>query len=254
MKQMKFLLVALMTAVMWVSVTSCMNGEDNNIATGGIFVKNSFSSFEAADGMKIIPTSGMNTLLTGTYYYIYCQYDFSQLTENSTSLSVSLLADPICIDPKSGENPSPSDREATNPLYVLNEDLKSGMLFWDENTLIMPVTFYCKNELTTEELEKHWFYITYDPNAIEEDDTKLTLTINHVLNKGDEGENEVERKNKTSLYKAYTLSGALSEFLNKTHGKKPTHIVLRAYTNSSEDKLKEDDTYTTLELEYPYKE
>ena len=31
MKQMKFLLVALMAVAMSVSVTSCMNGDDNNI-------------------------------------------------------------------------------------------------------------------------------------------------------------------------------------------------------------------------------
>ena len=34
MKQMKFLLVALMAVVMSVSVTSCMNGENNPIYTG----------------------------------------------------------------------------------------------------------------------------------------------------------------------------------------------------------------------------
>lgn len=34
MKQMKFLLVALMTVLMGMSVTSCMNGDDNTIYTG----------------------------------------------------------------------------------------------------------------------------------------------------------------------------------------------------------------------------
>ena len=34
MKQMKFLLVALMAVVMSVSVTSCMNGENNPVYTG----------------------------------------------------------------------------------------------------------------------------------------------------------------------------------------------------------------------------
>ena len=34
MKQMKFFLVALMAVVMGMSVTSCMNGENNPIYTG----------------------------------------------------------------------------------------------------------------------------------------------------------------------------------------------------------------------------
>ena len=39
MKQMKFLLVALMTVLMGMSVTSCMNGDDNTIYTGPAFAK-----------------------------------------------------------------------------------------------------------------------------------------------------------------------------------------------------------------------
>ena len=39
MKQMKFLLVALMAVVMGLSVTSCMNGDDNTIVQRTDFVR-----------------------------------------------------------------------------------------------------------------------------------------------------------------------------------------------------------------------
>ena len=39
MKQMKFLLVALMTVLMGCLITSCMNGDDNTIYTGPAFAK-----------------------------------------------------------------------------------------------------------------------------------------------------------------------------------------------------------------------
>ena len=254
MKQMKFLLVALMAVAMSVSVTSCMNGDDNNIVQRGIFVKNDYTSFVAADGIKIVPSSGMNTLLTGTYYYIACQYDMSQFTENSTSLSVTLLGEPICIDPKSGENPSSSAQSATNPLYALSSELKSGMIYFDKNTLIMSIVFWYKSDSDSEkvnaELAKHSFYLSYDTEAIKADDTKLVLTINHVVTES--GEEKVKRETYTSIYKAYTLTRALDAFLSKTK-KVPEYIVLQAKTNSSEDKLKEnDEKYSTLELEYPF--
>ena len=57
MKQMKFLLVALMTVLMGMSVTSCMNGDDNTIYTGPAFAKctNYFpATFELANGQKLV--------------------------------------------------------------------------------------------------------------------------------------------------------------------------------------------------------
>ena len=39
MKQMKFFLVALMAVVMGMSVTSCMNGDDNTIVQRNDFVR-----------------------------------------------------------------------------------------------------------------------------------------------------------------------------------------------------------------------
>ena len=45
MKQMKFFLVALMAVVMGMSVTSCMNGDDNHNVTMTVPVKYNYGSF-----------------------------------------------------------------------------------------------------------------------------------------------------------------------------------------------------------------
>ena len=51
MKQMKFLLVALMAVVMSVSVTSCMNGENNPVYTG-LAVAECVSTYPAFRSLK----------------------------------------------------------------------------------------------------------------------------------------------------------------------------------------------------------
>ena len=45
MKQVKFFLVALMAVVMGMSVTSCMNGDDNHNVTMTVPVKYNYGSF-----------------------------------------------------------------------------------------------------------------------------------------------------------------------------------------------------------------
>ena len=50
MKQVKFFLVALMAVVMGMSVTSCMNGDDNHNVTMTVPVKYNYSSFLMGDG------------------------------------------------------------------------------------------------------------------------------------------------------------------------------------------------------------
>ena len=82
MKQMKFLLVALMTVLMGMSVTSCMNGDDNTIYTGPAFAKctNYFpATFELANGQKLVVNElSMSNLNIGEIYFFYYQFDTAQ--------------------------------------------------------------------------------------------------------------------------------------------------------------------------------
>lgn len=77
MKQMKFLLVALMTVLMGMSVTSCLKGDDNNTIQLSNFVRvNTYDypiSFKDAYGTKLIPTQNVST--TKPMALIAYQYD-----------------------------------------------------------------------------------------------------------------------------------------------------------------------------------
>lgn len=111
MKQMKFLLVALMTVLMGMSVTSCMNGDDNTIYTGPAFAKctNYFpATFELANGQKLVVNElSMPNLNIGEIYFFYYQFDTAQQPGNSQTLDVTLYAGstPTSISAKSTEGP-----------------------------------------------------------------------------------------------------------------------------------------------------
>ena len=76
MKQMKFLLVALMAVVMSVSVTSCMKGDDNTTGSGYTVakVKSNMSSisFTTIDGYTLLAgaNSSLTTAKPGDFVYL----------------------------------------------------------------------------------------------------------------------------------------------------------------------------------------
>ena len=81
MKQMKFLLVALMAVVMSVSVTSCMKGDDNTTGSGYTVakVKSNMSSisFTTIDGYTLLAgaNSSLTTAKPGDFVYLAYTYD-----------------------------------------------------------------------------------------------------------------------------------------------------------------------------------
>ena len=83
MKQMKFFLVALMAVVMGMSVTSCMNGDDNtqvnDLPVLGK-VKDSFLglTFTSLDGFTFKSKNtveGTTNFMTGDFIVAMCSYD-----------------------------------------------------------------------------------------------------------------------------------------------------------------------------------
>lgn len=208
MKQMKFFLVALMAVVMGMSVTSCMNGDDNHNVTMTVPVKYNYGSFLMGDGTtKLVPTTELG-LLDGTMFIISCQYDQSQVTANSTSIPVTLLSTPLCIDPKGNETLTQTKTEPTNPLYSLDKQ-QSSLVYYDKNTIVLTMPYWVKvtnSSVEDSEVKKHSFVLSYDPD-IKATDTKLKLYISHVV---DDAEGEtVTRSNFTYAYRAYSIRTAL---------------------------------------------
>ena len=252
MKQVKFFLVALMAVVMGMSVTSCMNGDDNHNVTMTVPVKYNYSSFLMGDGTtKLVPTTELG-LLDGIMYIISCQYDQSQVSANSNSIPVTLLSTPLCIDPKGDESLSTTKTKPTNPLYTLDKQ-QSSLVYYDKNTIVLTMPYWVKvtnSSVEESELKKHSFVLAYDPD-IKATDTKLKLYISHVV---DDAEGEtVTRSNFTYAYRAYSISSALYQFKEKT-GKLPQYLVLKAETNSSKDELKDENGETSVEYQYAFTE
>lgn len=211
MKQMKFFLVALMAVVMGMSVTSCMNGDDNHNVTMTVPVKYNYGSFLMGDGTtKLVPTTELG-LLDGTMFIISCQYDQSQVTANSTSIPVTLLSTPLCIDPKGNETLTQTKTEPTNPLYSLDKQ-QSSLVYYDKNTIVLTMPYWVKvtnSSVEDSEVKKHSFVLSYDPD-IKATDTKLKLYISHVV---DDAEGEtVTRSIFTYAYRAYSIRTALEAF------------------------------------------
>ncbi len=254
MKQMKFFLLALMAVVMGISVTSCLNGDDNHNVIMTVPVKYNYGSFLMGDATtKLVPTTELG-FLDGNMYIISCQYDQSQVTANSTSISVTLLSTPLCIDPKSNESLTTTKAVPTNPLYSLDKQ-QSSLAYYDKNTIVLTMPYWVKvtnnSSIEDSEVKKHSFVLSYDPEAITASDTKLKLYISHVVE--DAGET-VTRSNFTYAYRAYSIRAALDAFKEKT-GKLPKSLELTAKINNSKDELVDKDgTETSVErsVEYDY--
>lgn len=239
---------------MGIGFTSCMNGENNSIVSRPIFARlieySIPDQFKDAGGMRIVPSSAL-VGSEGDMFYLYCQYDQSLITENSTSVNVTLLTTPICID-----GPALRGFEVT-PDAPLREwkDSNEYPFYFDKNTLICPITYWVKYEADADaqkkELAKHSFIISYDPASFTVDSKELVLTMNDIV---DDAEDEVVKRDKyTNDYKSYNLSSALYDFKVATGGNSPVKIVIKAKVNSSKNTL-EDATDSSIELSYDFKD
>lgn len=249
MKQMKFLLVALMAVVMGMSVTSCMNGDDNTARQLSAIAKCTSTypaTFQTITGQKlVINDASLITLNTGELYSFWYEYDSAEQPDNSETLYVTLYggSTPVSINAEYTEGPTnvSESSKANAPLYAFNlasdYSTQPGVLF-DQQYLVVPVYFWVKMGSTTEdnnkEMEKHSFILTYDESEFEAGASELVLTINHVINT--EGEENVSRDRYTFTYKAYRLDQAMGAFRNKV-GQNPTKITIKAKVNSSKNSL-----------------
>lgn len=258
MKQMKFLLVALMAVVMGLSVTSCMNGDDNTIVQRTDFVRvvQDFPVyFKNMAGDKLVPTSVITT--SETMALIYYQYDRATVAENANSVTITLLAEPSYI--KEGYATTSPYLTANAPVMTLEPSTAYGAVkggFFDKNTILLPVAYkikmYEKEEDMKAELNRHTFELSYDSETGFKDGV-LTLRLKHnaqaIESESGDGQT-VERKDNTYEYKAFGLSAVLRS-LSST----PTKINIVIDQNENNDKFGEGySTEKTFPYEYQFTE
>ncbi len=242
MKQMKFFLLALLAVVMGISVTSCLNGDDNTIVQQTDFVRvvQDFPVyFKDMFGNKLIPNSVITT--SETMALIYYQYDRATVAENANSVAITLLADPSYI--KESYVTSTPSYPANSPVMTLEPLIGYGAVkggFFDKNTLLLPIAYkfkkYDKEEDKQAELNKHSFELVYDPQTGFKDGI-LTLRLRHhaqaIESESGEGQT-VERTDNNYDYRAFNLSGILSSLSSA-----PTKINVVIDQNENNDKFDE---------------
>lgn len=252
MKQMKFSLVALMVLLMGVSVTSCLNGDDNHNVSASNFVRvNTYDypvSFQTASGIKLVPTQSITTASKPMALVSY-QFDSSTVEENAKSINVTLLENPYYFDE---EYVSPSSTETGNaPMVTLEPMTYYGTIkggFFDKNTLILPLAYKYK-KYDTEDEQKiegnlHSFVMTYDEETGFENGT-LTLRLHHQI----ANNLDVKREANALDYKAFNLQSIL-EGLSGT----VTRVNVIIKENQVNDSFAEADAKDrTYIIEYNFK-
>lgn len=237
MKQMKFLLVALMAVVMGLSVTSCMNGDDNNGPQPlSVIARLDYygSSFKMIDGTKLIPTDPTSIMtLSSGMYIVNGQYNREDVNAATASITFTLTSTPIQID---GPSITSTPETANATMYALNYENQYYPYLFDKNTLILPAMFHFKNSsVATEveaELKKHKFVISYDEEEVAKGGETLDLFVNHVVT----DDEKVVRDSYTVSFESYDLSYIISRYSNlKT-------ITIHAQVNRTSDDLANSST------------
>lgn len=243
----------LLVLVGWL-FASCNEGTQQGPSQwAGVVKVNVDGSFSDAAGLKLIPT--MPSTLSASMAYIYCQYDQAGLTSNK--LKITLLAEPESIDGKTVEVPAPGDSEdvkANVAITDLRVSAGTGAytpVFFDAQTLLLPISFFVKSEndatAALAEQKRHHFPLVYYKSAIGAGDTDLKLYLRHVVM----GDVSTPRTKGAWLWRAYPLADVLRQFKAQSGNEKPFRIVIHYDQNFLSDQL--GVTHSTEKMiEIPY--
>lgn len=213
MKQVKFLLVALMAVVMGVSVTSCMKGEDNSIVpVGGIItLKNTFPYQFQVEGSGVVYEASNLTIpglsadvSTGDIILLQAQYDTKkQAVDQNTKKIVVDVSAALKLNEKTMS--SLDDVEFNRSIIPLSRYGSDVVPFlYSANWVIFPMPFYVEKD---ESISNHQFYLVYDKKHADNNTNTMVLRLRHVSS--DDATKETIIK---SPYKAFDLRNVVSAF------------------------------------------
>jgi hypothetical protein len=255
MKQMKFLLVALMAVVMSVSVTSCMKGDDNTTGSGYTVAKVKSNmltsiSFTTIDGYTLL--AGANSSLTnatsGDFVYLAYTYDTeTDVDAASKTIKITIAGAQIV----SGNSVPPITVESDNEIYKSNRpvitisDGALSPLMFDNDNLILPIQYYAK-----EDASKHKFTLVYYTDKLkgnkngEDKNDGLTLYLRHNSEETDEATHIFS-------YKTFDISGAIDAY-DEEYNSYPSKIYIEIEKSSNTDG-KVPETTTSTSFDYTHK-
>ncbi|MCE8558004.1 hypothetical protein K0F60_05335 [Bacteroides fragilis] len=264
MKQLKLMVLAL-TLLMGTMFTSCMDSGENGPQqwSGVVKVNNGMFGMTFTDigGLELIPSVQPTTSISSKMASIYCTIDEGQeINQNTKKVSVTLLQEPVGIDaPTSIASEIGGAGDIISNAPVASLEFTSGYKFspyqFDENTLVVPVLFRVKSDVTSAEdlqaeLNKHSFTLVCCTNEITSDASTLKLYLRYKV---EDSKEEIEKRSKIgSLYKAYDIEEALGIFKAKTKNN-PTKVVIMAQQNEYNNKLEDSSATQDKAYEIEYK-
>lgn len=261
-KQMKFLTLALALFV-GMTLTSCLNSDDNTTSTMSTIVKVQGSfygtvSFVAQDGYTIEPSqeSYYQTVANGIeweqYYGKIIQLIYSYDTTSAdvvidedgisgvTLQSLASLDSPVEIVTSEGAQ---NDSIANMPIIELGDGNSITPMYWDSQTLILPINYYIY--FNGYSLNAHTFTLEY--HAYEPYDGTLRLYLEHNKQK----DNPTTQMTSYQLglvsgyYRAFDLRQLQAYFSGQQGQPMPTNITIVT---------REDDYALDLTDDIPTKE
>ena len=255
MKQMKFLLVALMAVVMGMSVTSCMNGDDNTTGEGYTVAKvkdNSFTSmtFSTYDGYTLVTKeyySGLSNVNSDDFVYLAYTYDRETDIDASTkTISITITgAQKVSGNAVNGIMNADNDLyKSDKPVITISDGYLVPLMF-DNDNLVLPIQYYAKEDAT-----KHTFNLVYytdklkgDKNGEDKNDG-LTLYLRHKST-------ETGESIAIFSYKTFDISQAIIAYQGK-YSSYPSTIYIETEKSTSTDG-KVPETTTPVSITYTHK-
>ena len=272
MKQIKFLMVAVLTLVMGLSMTSCLNSDssESTFDWGGVYrIQSSMGRTYFLDmaGNTYVPTSASLALMESNYGFdpsdsrfamIYFKWvESTEQTDGGTDGStttpqtrdIELVSASNIIDGEMAivqtEADLDIDAPETAPIITLEPtdaygNASAQPALFDLDNLLLPIYFNLDGN--TEDYEKHKLVLACNMGEVLQEATELVLYVRH--DKGDDD----SRTHYVGSWYAYDISYAVAQFEQKA-GNTPTKLIVKAHEDEYQSGEMPDD-YTEYEIEY----
>ncbi len=253
MKQMKFFLVALMAVVMGMSVTSCMNGDDNtqvnDLPVLGK-VKDSFLglTFTSLDGFTFKSKNtveGTTNFMPGDFIVATCSYDTEVDIDYTTNTINATIGSTEKISGNAVYSTTKAEDEGEHPSYVSDRgvisitDLTPAMI--DNYNLLVPIQYFA-----FEKIASHTFFMVYysDENELK-GKTDLKLFLRHTST-----EEKAKETYRAFSYRVFDIRSAIEAYKNANEGRYPSKISSPAKA-WEEISMEEDRRKVFMAFVYP---
>lgn len=264
MKQMKFIVVAVMAVLMSMSVTSCMKGDDNpNQTAGGIVEISSYmglTSMTMLDGgYKILPLNTTVEKIFPSDKMGYVVYSFDPNSEanvnfQSTKTISANLEYAVSIDNAvevASTKGAPNDSVGDASIKGIQNIIDSGAAKFTikKDKAIMGVEYYMTKK-------EHYTSLVCYSDEMTSSSTDLVLYLKHDMNGDDKNASGTSYNYYQSGYipfyiKSFDLNQAISAF-RRNVGNEPQNIVIKASVSNNLD-LVADKDYTSYSVPYTTK-